>query len=601
MPLGRLTRRPRLRAAFARPASTASATRRRDVDAVVAAILADVRAARRRGAGRLHRGASTASASTAADLRVSADEIDRGADAGPTRDAVAALRAGGRAHRRLPPRQMPADLDYADAAGVRLGCALDADRRGRALRAGRHGGLSQLGADERDAGQGRRRRRASSWSCRRRTACSIRWCSPPPASPASTRSTASAAPRRWRRSPTAPRRSAPVDKIVGPGNAYVAAAKRQVFGTVGIDMIAGPSEILVVADGANDPAWIAADLLSQAEHDAAAQSILITDDAGFADAVAAAVDGHLRDAAARRDRRARAGASTAPSSSSRSLDDAVPLVDRLAPEHLELAVAEPDALAERDPPRRRHLPRPPHAGGDRRLRRRAEPRAADRAQRALRLGPRRARFPEAHDPGRLRPGEPGRDRPGRRARWPRPRGSTPMRCRSRSASRRADHHDRRATTPASPSKAIASSTSDARRAHGVRRSRRGRARARGRDLRPARGEHASRLVEQPDAGPYHLRSVARGQPAALRHRDAETASRSTRVMLPLAPFRRIVQGLLHGLRELLRRDQAREPVADRGDRHGPARPAQRGLRTAARAAGRARSRSTTTRRAACSR
>ncbi len=85
-----------------------------------------------------------------------------------------------------------------------------------------------------------------------------------------------------------------VDKIVGPGNAYVAAAKRQVFGTVGIDMIAGPSEILVVADGHNDPAWIAADLLSQAEHDTAAQSILITDDAAFGQAVCAAVESHPR-------------------------------------------------------------------------------------------------------------------------------------------------------------------------------------------------------------------------------------------------------------------------------------------------------------------
>ena len=86
----------------------------------------------------------------------------------------------------------------------------------------------------------------------------------------------------------------PVAKIVGPGNAYVAAAKRQVFGTVGIDMIAGPSEVLVVADGDNDPDWIAADLLAQAEHDASAQSILITDDAGFADAVEAAVERQLK-------------------------------------------------------------------------------------------------------------------------------------------------------------------------------------------------------------------------------------------------------------------------------------------------------------------
>ena len=136
---------------------------------------------------------------------------------------------------------------------------------------------------------------------------------------------------------------APVDVIVGPGNAYVAAAKRQVFGTVGIDMIAGPSEILVVADGANDPAWIAADLLSQAEHDAAAQSILLTDDAAFADAVAAAVDAQLD----RLGRRAIAAASWADHGAIivlASLDDAPALIDRIAPEHLELAVDDPEAL-----------------------------------------------------------------------------------------------------------------------------------------------------------------------------------------------------------------------------------------------------------------
>ncbi|HLO78399.1 MAG TPA: histidinol dehydrogenase [Magnetospirillum sp.] len=136
----------------------------------------------------------------------------------------------------------------------------------------------------------------------------------------------------------------PVDKIVGPGNAYVAAAKRQVFGTVGIDMIAGPSEILVVADGANDPSWIAADLLSQAEHDTAAQSILITDDAAFGERVAGAVQGHLavlpRAAIARESWDAHGAIIVVP-----DLDAAVPLVDRVAPEHLELAVADPDALA----------------------------------------------------------------------------------------------------------------------------------------------------------------------------------------------------------------------------------------------------------------
>ncbi len=135
----------------------------------------------------------------------------------------------------------------------------------------------------------------------------------------------------------------PVDKIVGPGNAYVASAKRQVFGTVGIDMIAGPSEILVVADGANDPDWIAADLLSQAEHDTAAQSILITDDAAFAEAVCAAVERQLvvlpRTAIARESWNANGAVVLVA-----RLDQAAPLVDRVAPEHLELAVADPEAL-----------------------------------------------------------------------------------------------------------------------------------------------------------------------------------------------------------------------------------------------------------------
>ncbi|HEX3500915.1 MAG TPA: histidinol dehydrogenase [Stellaceae bacterium] len=137
---------------------------------------------------------------------------------------------------------------------------------------------------------------------------------------------------------------AAVDKIVGPGNAYVAAAKRRIFGTVGIDLIAGPSEILVVADRDNDPAWIAADLLSQAEHDTAAQSILITDDPAFADAVEAAVETQL--ASLKR-------STIAAESWSRygavitvgRLADAVALIDRIAPEHLELAVDDAERLA----------------------------------------------------------------------------------------------------------------------------------------------------------------------------------------------------------------------------------------------------------------
>ena len=138
----------------------------------------------------------------------------------------------------------------------------------------------------------------------------------------------------------------PVDKITGPGNAYVAEAKRQVFGTVGIDMIAGPSEILVVADGDNDPEWIAADLLSQAEHDTSAQSILITDDAAFANSVSAAIDARLRHLP--REEIARASWETHGAIVLvAKLADAVALVDRLAPEHLELAVADPEPLAER--------------------------------------------------------------------------------------------------------------------------------------------------------------------------------------------------------------------------------------------------------------
>lgn len=139
---------------------------------------------------------------------------------------------------------------------------------------------------------------------------------------------------------------APVDKITGPGNAYVAAAKRRVFGRVGIDMIAGPSEILVIADADNDPDWIALDLLSQAEHDESAQSILITDDAGFADKVAAAVEARLETL----ERRAIAGASWRDFGAIvtvRDLDEAARLADRVAAEHLELCVADPEALADR--------------------------------------------------------------------------------------------------------------------------------------------------------------------------------------------------------------------------------------------------------------
>ena len=135
----------------------------------------------------------------------------------------------------------------------------------------------------------------------------------------------------------------PVDVIVGPGNAYVAEAKRQVFGRVGIDSVAGPSEILVVADGASDAAWIAADLLSQAEHDPSSQSVLITDDAGFADSVAAAVEAQLLESP-RREIAAAAWADHSAIIVVETLAEAPALVDRIAPEHLELAVEDPEAF-----------------------------------------------------------------------------------------------------------------------------------------------------------------------------------------------------------------------------------------------------------------
>jgi histidinol dehydrogenase len=135
----------------------------------------------------------------------------------------------------------------------------------------------------------------------------------------------------------------PVDVVTGPGNAWVAEAKRQLYGVVGIDMVAGPSEIVVVADGGNDPDWIAADLLSQSEHDPTSQSILFTDDAAFARAVGEAVELQIGTLATAKVARAAWDANGAIVVTG-SLDEAIPLVNRLAPEHLELAVDDPQAL-----------------------------------------------------------------------------------------------------------------------------------------------------------------------------------------------------------------------------------------------------------------
>ncbi len=209
---------------------------------------------------------------------------------------------------------------------------------------------------------------------------------------------------------------APVDKIVGPGNAYVAAAKRRVFGIVGIDMIAGPSEVVVLADKSADPRFVAADLLAQAEHDEAAQSILITDDAGLARAVEAEVERQLESLP----RAKIAGASWRDNGAiilCPSLKAAIPLVDRLAPEHLEIMADEFRGAQRQNHERRRDLPWAPYARGDRRLCRRIEPRPADRALGALLVGPGRARLHEAHVAAQMRRPLARRSRPGGDCAW----------------------------------------------------------------------------------------------------------------------------------------------------------------------------------------
>ena len=186
----------------------------------------------------------------------------------------------------------------------------------------------------------------------------------------------------------------PVSTIVGPGNAYVAAAKRQVFGQVGIDMVAGPSEVVVIADKENDPAWIASDLLAQAEHDTAAQSILITDDADFAEDVVAAVDAQLETLPRAETARAsweNFGAVILVE----SLADAPALSDRLAPEHLEIATEERGRPSRENSSRRGDLRGPVYTGSHRRLRGGHQSRLADRAQRPVCVGPRRSGLHEA--------------------------------------------------------------------------------------------------------------------------------------------------------------------------------------------------------------
>jgi histidinol dehydrogenase len=139
---------------------------------------------------------------------------------------------------------------------------------------------------------------------------------------------------------------AQVDKVVGPGNAYVASAKRRVFGVVGIDMVAGPSEILVICDGATDPDWIAMDLFSQAEHDEMAQAILLCPDAGFIEKVAASIERQLKDMPRAKVIKASLDGRGA-LIETRDLDEACEIANRIAPEHLELSVEEPQRWVEK--------------------------------------------------------------------------------------------------------------------------------------------------------------------------------------------------------------------------------------------------------------
>ncbi|BCW90533.1 Histidinol dehydrogenase [Alphaproteobacteria bacterium SO-S41] len=314
-----------------------------DVDAAVAAIIADVRA--RGDAAVLEYTARWDRLTlTSETLRMSAAEIDAAAS-GASAEALAALGIAAERIRSFHEKQLPGAIDYTDAAGVRLGVRWTAvDAAGIYVPGGTASYPSSVLMNAIPAVVAGVQR--------------IAMVVPTPdgaLNPLVFAAAKLAGVSEIYRIGGAQAVAAlaygtqtirPVDKITGPGNAYVAAAKRRVFGQVGIDMIAGPSEILVVADGDNDPAWIAADLLSQAEHDASAQAILITDDAAFARAVLRAIEseltGSLREGTARASWDANGAVILV-----RSLDEAPALVDAIAPEHLELAVADPEALAAR--------------------------------------------------------------------------------------------------------------------------------------------------------------------------------------------------------------------------------------------------------------
>ncbi|SIT06636.1 histidinol dehydrogenase [Insolitispirillum peregrinum] len=313
-----------------------------DVNATVAAILAEVRARGDEAVVDYTRTYDRLPSLTVETMRLSRETIDGAADTVPA-ELMEALRAAAGRIRSYHQRQMPESYDYVDEAGVRLGSRwLAVEAAGLYVPGGTAAYPSSVlmnAIPAKVAGVERlvmvvptpdgKLNPLVMAAAREAGVDEIYRIGGAQAVAALAYGTATIA---------------PVDKIVGPGNAWVAAAKRQVYGTVGIDMIAGPSEILVVADKDNDPSWIAMDLLSQAEHDTAAQSILVTDDAAFGEAVKQAVEAHLqvlpRADIARQSWDVHGAVIVVD-----DLAEAVAIVDRVAPEHLELAVADPDALA----------------------------------------------------------------------------------------------------------------------------------------------------------------------------------------------------------------------------------------------------------------
>jgi histidinol dehydrogenase len=341
MPVRLATRDPDFAAAFAQLVD-AKREVTADVDAAVAAIIEDVA---RRGDVALidYTRRFDGIDLTAATLRLSRREIAEGAAAAPA-ETVAALRLAAERIESFHRRQLPAETDYVDAVGVRLAA------RWRPVAAA---GLYVPGGTAAYPSSVLMNAIPAKVAGVERLVMTV----PSPGGVLNPLVLAAAellGIEEIYRIGGAQAVAAlahgtatikPVDKIVGPGNAYVAAAKRRVFGRVGIDLIAGPSEILVVADAKNDPEWIAADLLSQAEHDHAAQAILITDDDAFASAVEAAVEQHLthlpRAHIARESWRANGAILIVGAWS-----EASPLIDQIAPEHLELALDEADLVAD---------------------------------------------------------------------------------------------------------------------------------------------------------------------------------------------------------------------------------------------------------------